>query len=179
MLLKISSHRRCSKDVLKNFAKVTGKHLYQSLFFNKGRGLRPATSFKKRGSGTGVFLWILRNFSKQLFYRTHSDNCFYLNDSIFLWCSCPFFDLLLFQKTSIQFALFPRCCQECLLFFSVQLLQLNTLLLKTKIHQKINVFMDYVQFLLEENCLTKVNPLFFGVHYKAFSCRLVWIYIPF
>ena len=32
-----SSHRRCSikKGVLRNFAKFTGKHLFQSLFFNK------------------------------------------------------------------------------------------------------------------------------------------------
>ena len=32
-----NSHQRCSikKDVLKNFAKFTGKHLCQSLFFNK------------------------------------------------------------------------------------------------------------------------------------------------
>ena len=32
-----SSHQRCSmkKDNLKNFAKFTAKHLYQSLFFNK------------------------------------------------------------------------------------------------------------------------------------------------
>ena len=31
-----SSHQRCSKKegVLKNLAKFTGKHLYQSLFFN-------------------------------------------------------------------------------------------------------------------------------------------------
>ena len=35
-----SSHRRCSvrKDVLWNFAKFTGKHLCQSLFFNKVPG---------------------------------------------------------------------------------------------------------------------------------------------
>ena len=52
-----SSHSRCSikKGVLKNFAKFTGKHLCQSLFFNKFAGLRPATFFKK-GSGTGIFL---------------------------------------------------------------------------------------------------------------------------
>ena len=45
-----SSHRRCSvrKDVLKNFAKFTGKHLCQSLFFNRVAGLRPATLLKKR-----------------------------------------------------------------------------------------------------------------------------------
>ena len=36
-----SSHRRCSvgKGVLKNFAKFTGKHLCQSLFFNIVEGL--------------------------------------------------------------------------------------------------------------------------------------------
>ena len=35
-----SSHQRCSvkKGVLRNFAKSTGKHLYQSLFFNKIAG---------------------------------------------------------------------------------------------------------------------------------------------
>ena len=37
-----SSHRRCSEkqDVLRNFAKFTGKHLWQRLFFNKVAGLR-------------------------------------------------------------------------------------------------------------------------------------------
>ena len=36
-----NSHRRCSvrKGVLRNFAKFTGKHLCQSLFFNKVAGL--------------------------------------------------------------------------------------------------------------------------------------------
>ena len=34
--------------VLKIFAKLTGKHLCQSLFFNKIAGLRPATLLKKR-----------------------------------------------------------------------------------------------------------------------------------
>ena len=36
------------KGVLKNFAKFTEKHLYQSLFFNNVPGLKPATSLKKR-----------------------------------------------------------------------------------------------------------------------------------
>ena len=31
------------KDVLKDFAKLTGKHLYQSLFFDKVASLSPAT----------------------------------------------------------------------------------------------------------------------------------------
>ena len=45
-----SSHQRCSllKGVLWNFSKFTGKHLRQSLFFNKVAGLRPATLLKKR-----------------------------------------------------------------------------------------------------------------------------------
>ena len=43
------------KSVLRNFAKFTGKHLYQSFFFNKVPGLRTATLLKKR-SVTGVFL---------------------------------------------------------------------------------------------------------------------------
>ena len=40
-----SSHRSFSerKSILRNFAKFTGKHLCQSLFFNKVAGLRPAT----------------------------------------------------------------------------------------------------------------------------------------
>ena len=38
----------CKKGVLKNFTKFTGKHLCQSLFFNKVAGLRPATLLKKR-----------------------------------------------------------------------------------------------------------------------------------
>ena len=36
------------KSVLRNFTKFTGKYLCQSLLFNKGAGLRPATLFKKR-----------------------------------------------------------------------------------------------------------------------------------
>ena len=40
-----SSHRRCSirKRVLRNFAKFIGKHLSQSLFFNKYAGPRPGS----------------------------------------------------------------------------------------------------------------------------------------
>ena len=43
------------KGVLRNFAKFTGKHLYQRLFFNKVTGLRPQIYFKKV-SDTGIFL---------------------------------------------------------------------------------------------------------------------------
>ena len=37
----------CKKGVLKNFGKFTGKHLHQSLFFNKVVGLRPERSIEK------------------------------------------------------------------------------------------------------------------------------------
>ena len=72
-----SSHRRCSvrKGVLRNFTKLSGKHLCQGLFFNKVVGLRPATLLKKR-------LWhscFPENFVKFLrtpFYRTPLGDCF-------------------------------------------------------------------------------------------------------
>ena len=67
-----SSHQRCSikKGVIENFAKFTGKHLYQSLFFKKVAGHRHATLLKKR-------LWhscFPRNSVK--FSRTPPDDCF-------------------------------------------------------------------------------------------------------
>ena len=45
-----SSHQRCSmkKGVLRNLTKFTGKHLCQSLFFNKVTDLRPATLLNMR-----------------------------------------------------------------------------------------------------------------------------------
>ena len=72
-----SSHLRCSvrKGFPRNFAKFTGKHLCQSLFFNKVAGLRPATLLKKR-IDTGLFLRILQNFQVQLFYRKPLGDCF-------------------------------------------------------------------------------------------------------
>ena len=60
----------CKKNVLRKFAKFTGKYLCQRLFFNKVVGLRPATLLKK-------ILWhrcFPVNFAKFLralfFYRT-------------------------------------------------------------------------------------------------------------
>ena len=51
--LYISIHKHppevfCKKGALKNFAKFTGKHLCQSLFFDKVHGPKPATLLKKR-----------------------------------------------------------------------------------------------------------------------------------
>ena len=79
-----SSHQMCflRKDILRNFAKFTGKHLCQSLFFNKVSGLRRASLLKKRLTLLKKRLWHRRfpvNFAKllrNLFYRTPLDNCF-------------------------------------------------------------------------------------------------------
>ena len=71
------------KVVLGNFAKFTGKHLYQSIFLNKVSGLRPA-NLLKRDSRTGAFLWILRNFSEHLFLRNTSGGCLWKTENGFL-----------------------------------------------------------------------------------------------
>ena len=65
-----SSSRRCSvrKDVLRNLAKFTGKHLCQSLYFNKVTGLR-------QFSGTGEFGQISKNtFFTEHVWATASDH---------------------------------------------------------------------------------------------------------
>ena len=51
----------CKKVVLRNFPKFTGKHLCQSLSFNKV---------------AGEFLRILQIFQEHLFYRASPGNCF-------------------------------------------------------------------------------------------------------
>ena len=62
------------KGALRNFAEITGKHLWQSLFFNKVA--RPATLLKKR-------IWhrfFPVDFAKFLatpFYGTPLDDCFW------------------------------------------------------------------------------------------------------
>ena len=74
-----NSHQRCSvrKCVIRNFAKFTGKHLYQRLFFNKVLGLSTATLLKKR-------LWHRSfpvNFVKFLrtsFLQDTLDDCFFI-----------------------------------------------------------------------------------------------------
>ena len=66
------------KGVLRNFAKFTGKHLCQGLFFDKVASLRPATLKNKR-------LWhkrFLVNFAK--FLRTP----FYITPLVAVSCSC-------------------------------------------------------------------------------------------
>ena len=62
-----SHHRRSMEQgVLKNSAKFTDKHLWQGLFFIK---LQAWGLYRKRESGTGVFLWILLNFLRTTFLQ--------------------------------------------------------------------------------------------------------------
>ena len=63
----------CKKGFLRNLVKFTGKHLCQSIFFNKVAGLRPATLLKKRP-------WhrcFPMNFAK--FYKTPLGDCFWID----------------------------------------------------------------------------------------------------
>ena len=57
----------CNKGVLRNFAKFTGKHLFQSLFFNKLARLRPVT-FLKKESLAQVFSCKFCEVSKNTFF---------------------------------------------------------------------------------------------------------------
>ena len=57
------------KGILKNFAKLTGKHLCRSLFFNKVAGLRPVTLLKKRLAQVfSCGFWKISKY--KFFYRT-------------------------------------------------------------------------------------------------------------
>ena len=66
-----SSHPEvfCKKRALGNFAKFTGKHLCQDLFFDKIAGLRPSTLLKKKLAQvfSCEFCEIFKN---TFFYRT-------------------------------------------------------------------------------------------------------------
>ena len=56
-----NSHQRCSmkKSVLRNFTKFAGKHLCQSLFFNKVGGLRPEFCEISKNTFFAEHLWWL------------------------------------------------------------------------------------------------------------------------
>ena len=68
-----SSHRRCSmkKGVLRNFTKFTGKHLCQSLFFNKVVGLRPFHHLFLQNTSGGCFYEKFRKIHSQTSAITH------------------------------------------------------------------------------------------------------------
>ena len=71
-----SRHQRSFliKGVLRNFAKFTGKHLCQSLFFNKVAALRPTTLLKRR-PWHRCFPVNFTKFLEHLFCRTPLGDC--------------------------------------------------------------------------------------------------------
>ena len=72
----------CEKDVLRNFVKFTGKHLCQSLLFNKVAG--GASNFIKKGTLAQVFSSEFCEISKNtFFYRTP------LVAAFWFWLSIP------------------------------------------------------------------------------------------
>ena len=66
-----SSHQRCSvkKGILRNLAKFTGKHLCQSLFFNKVAG--GAYNFIKKETLTQVFSCKFCEIFEKTFFTEH------------------------------------------------------------------------------------------------------------
>ena len=77
--------RSIKKDFIKNFAKIAGKPLCQSLFFNKAATLRPATLLIKR-LWRKCFSVKFVKFVRTPFYRTPPDDCFCtIHIAIFLY----------------------------------------------------------------------------------------------
>ena len=76
-----SSHRRCSvrKCFLRNFAKFSGKHLHQRLFFSQFAGLTPQLYLKRVNSTlTQLFSCEFCKISNNtFFYKTPPGDCFW------------------------------------------------------------------------------------------------------
>ena len=65
------------EGILRNFTKFTGKHLCQSLFFNKVAGLSPqACKFIKKEALAQVFSCDFAKYLKTLFLQNTSGGCF-------------------------------------------------------------------------------------------------------
>ena len=73
-----NSHQWCSiiKGVLRNFAKFKGKHLCQSLFFNKVSELQPCNFIKRETLAQVFFPVHIAKFLRTPFYRSTSCGSF-------------------------------------------------------------------------------------------------------
>ena len=83
----------CKKGILRNFAKLTGKHLCQIPFLNK---VAEACHFIKKETlaQTGVLLRILRNFQEHFFSQITSGGCFWetaQRKEVYQWGCLHFF----------------------------------------------------------------------------------------
>ena len=82
------------KGAFKNFAKLTGKHLWWSLFFNYVAGLRPS---KIKTLKQVFFCQFFKLFENTFFYRMLPDDCFWIGLVVkkFNYVSLIFFNLQL------------------------------------------------------------------------------------
>ena len=76
--------------VLKGFANFTGKYMYHILLFIKLQA-EDLQFYYKRNFRTSVFLWILQNLYRHLFYRTSLVDYFRNYHSLFCFFSCTSF----------------------------------------------------------------------------------------
>ena len=77
-----SSHRRCSgrKGILRNFEKLTGKHLRQSIFLNKVVGLLACIFIKNEALAQVLSCEFCKISKNTCFYRTPPGACFCQNE---------------------------------------------------------------------------------------------------
>ena len=66
-----------SSHQMRSIKKFAGKHLCQSLFFNKAARFRPATLIKKETQTQVFSCKFCEIFKNTFFYRTHLDDCFW------------------------------------------------------------------------------------------------------
>ena len=108
---RISRRRFCvKKSVLRNFAKFTGKHLCQCLFFKKVAGLRPATLLKRKLRHR-CFPVTFAKFLIRSFYRTLPNDC--------LW-SCNRLPAILESKWAFKCAYFDTQTERTLVTLRFQ-----------------------------------------------------------
>ena len=102
----------CKNDVLKNLTKFTGKHLCQSVFFNKFASLRPVTLAQ-------VFSCEFCDIFKNTFFIKHfrwlllyHQNCFVAIRTLRHLIHCYKLLVLINQKECLRVCLTIEC-QEC------------------------------------------------------------------
>ena len=110
----------CKKGALKNFAKLIGKHLCQSLFFNKVKSLRPANYIKEKLSprffpvNFGKFLrklifiehlwWLLLNITENIFAHTFNSFLRAMNLKFYKQQPISYFHFLFFSQLHLLFS---------------------------------------------------------------------------
>ena len=122
----------CKQVVCKSFAKLNGKHLLGSLFW------------LEKDSDTVVFMWILRNNEKHLYYRTPPLDCFWgvFRQSMIMNNSCNISSIFsierltktLVKESSVSFVFsISGFCHHDLYFIEITVIYLICIFLDAKI----------------------------------------------